>query len=118
MLHDYLTARGHREATRISVVSPLGTPVPPSPETSRAIIDAFAERDITYLGGSTVTRLEPKRGMAVLQDGAELDVDLFLGVPLHRVPDVMADSGLCHGGWVAVDPQHPRHLLSAGLRAR
>ena len=64
MLHDYLTARGHRQATRITVVSPLGTPVPPSPETSRAILDAFAERDITYLGGSTVTRLEPERGTA------------------------------------------------------
>jgi sulfide:quinone oxidoreductase len=104
MLHDYLTARGHRRATRISVVSPLGTPVPPSPETSRALLDAFAERDITYLGGTTVTRLEPGRGTAVLHDGAELDVDLFLGVPLHRVPDVVAESGLCVGGWVGVNP--------------
>ena len=32
LLHDYLTARGRREATEISVVMPFGTPVPPSPE--------------------------------------------------------------------------------------
>ncbi|MGZ4619294.1 MAG: NAD(P)/FAD-dependent oxidoreductase [Frankiaceae bacterium] len=102
MLDDFLSARGHRHDVRITVVSPLGTPVPP---TSRAILDAFAERDITYLGGTTVTRLDPGRGSAVLHDGAELDVDLFLGVPLHRVPPVLADSGLCDGGWVGFDPR-------------
>jgi len=105
MLHDYLTAGGHRQAASITVVSPLGTPVPPSPPTSQAILEAFAERDITYLGGTAVSHLEPQRGVAVLHDGAELDVDLFLGVPLHRAPSVVVDAGLCAGGWVGVDPQ-------------
>ena len=30
--------------------------------------------------------------------------DLFLGVPKHRVPDVVADSGMCVDGWIPVDP--------------
>ncbi len=37
LLHDYLVARGTREATEISVVMPFGVPIPPSPDTSRAI---------------------------------------------------------------------------------
>ncbi|MGH9345424.1 MAG: FAD-dependent oxidoreductase, partial [Terriglobia bacterium] len=32
LLHDYLAARGRREATEISVVMPFGTPIPPSPD--------------------------------------------------------------------------------------
>src|SRR6185437_6313068 len=31
--------------------------------------------------------------------------DLFLGVPKHRVPDVVAASGLTEDGWIPVDRQ-------------
>ena len=34
LLHDYLSARGVRSDCEISFVIPLGSPVPPSPETS------------------------------------------------------------------------------------
>ena len=30
--------------------------------------------------------------------------DLFLGVPVHRVPAVVAESGMCVDGWIPVDP--------------
>ena len=42
LLDDELTARGVRDACRISFVIPLGTPVPPSPETSAALESEFA----------------------------------------------------------------------------
>ncbi len=38
LLHDELTARGVRDACQISFVIPLDTPVPPSPETSAALM--------------------------------------------------------------------------------
>jgi sulfide:quinone oxidoreductase len=41
--------------------------------------------------------------VAVLDDGSEIPYDLFLGVPVHRVPDVVTTSGLATDGWVAVD---------------
>src|SRR5215213_6914412 len=44
LLHDALVARGVRDACRISFVIPFGTPVPPSPDTSAALVEAFAER--------------------------------------------------------------------------
>jgi sulfide:quinone oxidoreductase len=50
MLHDYLTARQCRDQVQIGVVSPLPVPMPPSPATSRAILDGFAEREISYFG--------------------------------------------------------------------
>src|SRR4051794_18507502 len=49
MMHDYLTTRGIRKACEITLILPLETPVPPSPETSRALLAAFAERNITFV---------------------------------------------------------------------
>ena len=42
--------------------------------------------------------------MAQLADGRELAYDLFLGVPVHEVPEVVAASGMCVDGWIPVDP--------------
>jgi sulfide:quinone oxidoreductase len=103
LLHDELTARGVRDACEISFVLPLGTPVPPSPETSEALLQAFAERDITFIGGHRVVALDPARDVAVLDDGVELPFDLFLGVPKHRAPDVVIASGMAEDGYVPVD---------------
>ena len=49
LLHDHLTTRGIRDACEISFVLPLPSPVPPSPDTSKALLDAFAERDIKFI---------------------------------------------------------------------
>jgi sulfide:quinone oxidoreductase len=103
LLHDELTARGVRDACRISFVIPLPTPVPPSPETSAALASAFAERDIALIAGRRVSALDPARGVAVLDDGTELPFDLFLGVPKHRAPDVVIASGMTEDGYVPVD---------------
>jgi sulfide:quinone oxidoreductase len=105
LLHDYLTARGRREATEISVVMPFGTPIPPSPETSQAILAAFAERGIRFVKDSLVKALDPGRKVAVLSDGTEMPYELFLGVPVHRVPQVVVESGLAADayGWAPVN---------------
>jgi sulfide:quinone oxidoreductase len=105
LLHDYLSTRGVRGDCEISVVMPFGTPVPPSPDTSTALLAAFAERDIEFVAGRRVSSLDAARGVAVLEDGAELPYDLFLGVPKHRAPDVVLASGLAEDGYVPVNPQ-------------
>lgn len=107
MLHDYLTARGRRAATEISLVMPFGTPIPPSPDTSQAILAAFAERGIRFVKDRLVKSLDPARKVAVLSDGAEMPYELFLGVPVHRVPQVVVESGLASDayGWVPVNKQ-------------
>ncbi|OFW22247.1 MAG: flavoprotein reductase [Acidobacteria bacterium RIFCSPLOWO2_02_FULL_65_29] len=103
LLHDYLTARGRRQATDISVVMPFGIPIPPSPETSSAILAAFAERGIRYVKDTLVRSLDTARKVAVLSDGREMPYELFLGVPVHRVPAVIEASGLAVDGWIPVN---------------
>lgn len=105
MLHDYLTARGVRDACEISLVLPFNVPIPVAPSSSRALLGAFAERGITFVPGREVRSLDPSRRVAVLDDASELPFDLFLGVPVHRVPDVVAKSGMTEDGWIPVDPR-------------
>jgi sulfide:quinone oxidoreductase len=105
MLHDYLERKGVRDRCEISFVLPLPSPVPPSPETSQALIAAFAERNIKFHPSKRVVAIDPPRKAASLDDGSEIAFDLFLGVPKHRVPTVVLDSGLAENGWVTVNPR-------------
>ena len=104
MLHDYLVARGLRAASEISLVMPLGAPIPPSPAASQALLAEFAERGISWHPDRLVRSLDPQRRVAILADGEEMPFDLFLGVPVHLVPAVVAESGMCVDGWIPVDP--------------
>ena len=104
MLHDYLVERGARADCTITMVNPLPSPVPPSPETSKALIAEFAARAIEYIPSHRVARVDSSRKVVVLDDGRELPCDLFLGVPKNRAPQVVADAGLTEGDWVVVDP--------------
>jgi sulfide:quinone oxidoreductase len=50
-----------------------------------------------------VRELDPARKIAVLSDGSDLPYDLFLGVPVHRAPAVVEQSGMTVDGWIPVD---------------
>jgi sulfide:quinone oxidoreductase len=104
LLHDFLTERGIRDASEISLVMPLGVPIPPSPAASEALLAAFAERGIHWYSDRLVSGLDPGRKVAMLKDGTEMPYDLFLGVPVHRVPAVVEASGLAVDGWIPVNP--------------
>jgi sulfide:quinone oxidoreductase len=105
LMHDYLATRGLRDDCEITFVIPLPTPVPPSPETSKALEEAFKERNIEFIPGRRVASLDGPRKAAVLDDGRELPYDLFLGVPKHKAPDVVRESGLIEDDYVPVDPK-------------
>jgi sulfide:quinone oxidoreductase len=101
MLHDYLTTRGVRDDCEIALAMPFGAPVPPSPDTSAALLEAFAERGIEWVPGVRISSIED--GRAVLDEGSTQSFDLFLGVPKHRAPDVVQESGMAEGGYIPVD---------------
>lgn len=103
LLDEWLTERGVRSAIEISVVSPWGRPIPPSPVGSKAILDRFAERNISFVADQLVTSIDPAKKIALMRDGGTMPYDLFLGIPIHRVPAVVQESGLAVDGWVPVD---------------
>ncbi|HTL31885.1 MAG TPA: FAD/NAD(P)-binding oxidoreductase [Kofleriaceae bacterium] len=103
MLHDYLQDRGVRDACTITLVLPLSAPVPPSPDTSKALVAAFEERGIKLILTRKVTAVRGKT--VILDDNTELPCDLFLGVPRNRAPDVVVATGMTQDGWVTIDPR-------------
>jgi sulfide:quinone oxidoreductase len=103
LLHEYLTERGLRDTSEIALVMDFGRPIPPSPDASAAILEAFAERSIEWHAQREVCELDPARGVALLRDGGEMPYDLFLAVPVHRAPAVVSEAGLTVEGWIPVD---------------
>ena len=104
MLHDYLVRRGVRDAVEIHLLTPMPKPIPISDETSNAIVSLLTERGIHYSPQTSISGLDPTAKVVHLRDGGTLDYDLFLGVPVHRPPQVVVDSGLAEDdGWIAVD---------------
>ena len=104
MLFDrWFTERGLRDRVSISVVSPWGRPIPPSPDGSKAILDRFAERNISWVKEQLVVGIDPVAKVAHLRDGGTMPYDVFLGIPKHVVPTVVEESGMAEGGWIPVD---------------
>ncbi len=103
LLDEFFSDRGVRSGIGISVVSPWGIPIPASGPASDAILERFRGRDITWIGHQVVASIDPATKMARLRDGSTMPYDLFLGIPVHRVPAVVEESGLAVDGWIPVD---------------
>ncbi len=103
LLHDYLLARGVRGDCKLTLILPVPVPIPPSPDSSKALLSVFAERSISFVPGRTVRSLDASRRIVVLDDQTEVACDLFAGIPKHKAPDVVLQSGLTENGWVPVD---------------
>jgi len=108
LMHDYLLRRGIRRDCEISLVMPFGLPIPPSPATSKALLEEFAERSIHFIPKKLVRSIDAARHVAVLDDNTEMPFELFLGIPKHRVPMVVEQSGMTVNGWIPVDKTNLR----------
>jgi sulfide:quinone oxidoreductase len=104
LLDELFTARGVRGAVDLTLVIPFGIPIPPSPETSTALLQTFEERQIRFVPQHRVASLDPGSKTATLDDRTELPYDLFAGIPVHRAPPVVEASGLAVDGWIPVEP--------------
>ena len=105
LVDELLRERGLRDSSEVALVMPFGVPIPPSPQASAALLQAFDERGISWQPQRLVTELDVDGRRAILNDGTALPYDLFLGVPVHRAPQVVVDAGLTVDGWVPVDPR-------------
>ena len=105
MMHDYLTRKGLRASSTITIVTPMPKPIPISDEVSGAITGLLDERGITYSHATWVDHVDPAAHVVHLRDGQKVPFDLLLAIPVHRAPAVVVESGLTEeDGWIAVDP--------------
>ena len=103
LLHDYFERRGIRSDTEIRVIGPMAAPVPITKEMSQTILALLGERGIEYVANQHIVALDPKRREVRLASGESVGYDLFVGIPVHKVPHVVESCGLAVDGWVPVD---------------
>jgi sulfide:quinone oxidoreductase len=103
LMHDYLVERDLRDASRVTLVMPFGTPLPVSPEVGGAILAELTDRGIEFVGNAQIAGIDADGSAVRLADGTAIASDLVLGVPLHVAPPVVVESGLTEDGWIPTD---------------
>ncbi len=101
-VHEHLIERGIRDRSEIlvSTVQPMLMPNA-GREGSEWMGRQLDAREIGHRVASKVERVEPGR---VVSPEGDLEFDLLLAVPPHRVPEVVKESGLTgEGEWITVD---------------
>ncbi|MDX1615127.1 MAG: FAD/NAD(P)-binding oxidoreductase [Candidatus Promineifilaceae bacterium] len=101
-LHDFYRAKGVRDQVAIKMLIPAPVPLPVAPGAADEVKARFAERGIDLLTQHKVTALDPVVRQAHIAGREPLAYDLFIGVPLHRPPQVVRDSALGQGSWIPV----------------
>ena len=84
----------------------MGAPVPVTRDVSRMFLAALEERGIEYAPKELVVGLETRERTARLASGGSVPYDLFIGIPIHRAPEVVTCSGLAPDGWIHVDQRN------------
>jgi len=103
LLHDHFVERGVRDSVEIRIVGPIAAPVPITKELSQSILDALTERGIEYVPNQHVVELDTRNNEARFKSGISISYDLFVGIPVHRVPHAVESCGLAVDGWVPVE---------------
>ena len=70
--------------------------------------DGLAARNVKELPEHLVVGIDPATRTAQLASGETLPYDLFVGIPIHRAPAALADTGLAVNNWVPVDQSNLR----------
>lgn len=104
MLDDMFRRRGTRGDVQIHVYTPQPMSLPVvGPQNCAQVEGLLAAKGIAFTPNRKVARLDGST--LVFEDGARVEADVLIGVPPHRPPAVVRESGLqMRGEWVAVDP--------------
>ncbi len=102
LINDALKRRGAR--ANVEVFSPQPMSLPILGEVSCDLIESrLADQGITFLPNHKATAVETGE---VIFANERRHFDLLLGVPPHRAPAVVRESGLVdNSGWIPVDPR-------------
>lgn len=96
--HEFFTRRGIRDKVSMKMVIP-GPRAVPSPKVADALEKLLRERSIEFLPGAAIASIDAAR-RKVVTAGAEIDYDLFVGVPAHVPPAVARTSKLAEKGFI------------------
>lgn len=105
MIHAYLEKRGLREKTDLQMITPEGMPMGTAGmEMAQAVEEMMAERGIPFRPLLGTKSIDVEKRELVLENDERVPYDLLVGIPPHRSPKVIQESGLGNqAGWIPVD---------------
>ena len=106
LMESLFRDRGIRQRVDIAIYTPGSRPMAVAgPVVGDALLSMLAEREIAYGGDHTVSGIEPASRI-IMFEGEEVPYDILVGVPPHRAPQAVIDSGLTDStGYIPVHPQ-------------
>lgn len=105
LARDALRRRGLGDRSSVAVYTPEPFPMPTAGQAvGQALAGMLSSRGIDFHPGQTVEGIDPTARELRLASGERVSYDLLLGVPPHRLPDVLKSSPLASGpGFIPVD---------------
>ncbi|MGH9992245.1 MAG: NAD(P)/FAD-dependent oxidoreductase [Nitrososphaera sp.] len=111
IISNVLTKSGSRNSVEIDVYTPAPIALPVAgPQISAGVVEIIAQNGVRFnphhkLQSVSDSQLE-------FENGTKKDYDLLVGIPPHRAPEVVRNSGLTGGGdWIQVD----KHLMKTSV---
>jgi len=103
LLDDLFRRRGLRDGIDLQTSTPQPMSLPVVGAAGCAQVEGFlAAKGIGFSANRKTVRVE---GSGLVVEGATVPADLLIGVPPHRPPRVVRESGLAmRGEWISVDP--------------
>ncbi len=112
IISDLLAKSGARDSVEIDLYSPAPISLPVAgAKISAGVVDIISKHGIHFHPLHKLKSVSEKE--LAFENGSKQGFDVLVGIPPHKVPEVVRNSGLTAGGdWVAVD----KHTLktSAG----
>ena len=106
LIDEMLRSQGRRDRIRLAAYTVQPSPLPVAgEEASKRVSAALRERDVELFPEHKLVSLDAGAGRADFGEKGSAEFDLFLGVPRHVPPRVVAESALAgEGGWIRPDP--------------
>ncbi len=107
MINWYFRKQGIRKDSEIIVTIPEPAPMAVAgPVASGQLRDDMERRGIELRTGISVTSVTPDGMEAAYSDGSSISADVITTVPVHRVPQIVSESGLTNGKpWTPVNAE-------------
>jgi sulfide:quinone oxidoreductase len=102
LIDSMLTRHGTRSNIEIDLYAPAPIALPVAgPQISANVVEMISQRGIRFhplhkLKSVTDDKLE-------FENGSKADYNVLVGIPPHRVPEIVRSAGLVEGDWVAID---------------
>ncbi|HEX2557922.1 MAG TPA: FAD/NAD(P)-binding oxidoreductase [Nitrososphaera sp.] len=102
IISGLLTKQGTRNSIEVDFYTPAPIALPiAGPEISNNVVNVISQQRINFHASHKLKSVSEDK--LEFENGARIDYDLLVGIPPHKVPEVISSSGLTDGDWVSVD---------------